>query len=73
MEEHPGGKKILVKVAGTDASKQFDNFHNQSIMDKWGPALFKGDIKGAIPSSAPEEEEALEGVEEVCLVTMSSF
>jgi hypothetical protein len=32
-------------------------------LDKWGPALFKGDIGGGSSQTASEEEE-LEGVEE---------
>ncbi|CAG8575653.1 2229_t:CDS:2 [Funneliformis caledonium] len=35
LNEHPGGKKVLLKVAGTDATKQFDNFHAVSILDKY--------------------------------------
>ncbi|KAG9298685.1 hypothetical protein G9A89_012753 [Geosiphon pyriformis] len=47
LDEHPGGKKVLVKVAGTDATKQFDNFHNLSILDKYAPKLLIGEIGSA--------------------------
>jgi len=32
---HPGGKKILLGVGGTDASKQFSEFHNISTLQKY--------------------------------------
>jgi predicted heme/steroid binding protein len=62
LNEHPGGKKVLVKVAGKDASKQFDQFHNKAILDKWGPQLHVGDIGTANAEEATEEP--LEGLEQ---------
>ncbi|KAJ3268584.1 hypothetical protein HDV01_002563 [Terramyces sp. JEL0728] len=63
VNEHPGGKKVLLKVAGQDATKQFDQFHNAQVLEKWGPKLLKGVIgSGAAQESAAEEP--LEGLEE---------
>ncbi|KAI8983971.1 acyl-CoA dehydrogenase/oxidase [Mycotypha africana] len=56
LNEHPGGKKILLKVAGTDATTQFDNFHNTSILNKYLPNLMIGKI-----ASAADEEDELSG------------
>ncbi|KAI9011292.1 acyl-CoA dehydrogenase/oxidase [Gaertneriomyces semiglobifer] len=68
LNDHPGGKKILLKVAGTDATKQFDNFHNKSVLEKYGPKLYKGDVGSAVKEIAAEshgkEEEPLTGLEE---------
>ncbi|RHZ54188.1 hypothetical protein Glove_429g42 [Diversispora epigaea] len=44
LNEHPGGKKVLLKVAGTDATKQFDNFHSLDILTKYAPQLQIGEI-----------------------------
>ncbi|CAM0140567.1 hypothetical protein VKS41_006586 [Umbelopsis sp. WA50703] len=33
LSEHPGGKKILLKSCGKDATAQFKNFHNDSVLD----------------------------------------
>ncbi|KAJ3104569.1 hypothetical protein HDU97_009081 [Phlyctochytrium planicorne] len=55
LSEHPGGRKILLKVAGTDASKQFDQFHNAGILDKYSSKLLVGEIAGAAPVSSIEE------------------
>ncbi|KAI0475365.1 acyl-CoA dehydrogenase NM domain-like protein [Xylariaceae sp. FL0804] len=44
QEEHPGGKKILTRVAGKDASKQFWKYHNEGILKKYKPSLQVGSL-----------------------------
>ena len=59
--------QVLLKVAGQDASKQFDSFHNKAVLDNWGPKLYKGDVGSATTEIAPvTPEEPLQGLEEVC-------
>lgn len=44
LEEHPGGAKILKRVAGKDASKQFWKYHNESVLKKYGEKLKIGTV-----------------------------
>ncbi|KAJ9198840.1 hypothetical protein DTO164E3_4930 [Paecilomyces variotii] len=59
QDEHPGGKKILQRVAGKDASKQFWKYHNEGILKKYKGKLQIGslDTKKAA-AAAPEKKEA---------------
>ncbi|KAK0725437.1 acyl-CoA dehydrogenase/oxidase [Lasiosphaeris hirsuta] len=44
QDDHPGGKKILQRVAGKDASKQFWKYHNESILKKYQKQLQVGSL-----------------------------
>lgn len=44
LDEHPGGKKVLLKAAGTDATKQFDAFHNIAVLEKIGSKFLIGQV-----------------------------
>ncbi|OXV11363.1 hypothetical protein Egran_00869 [Elaphomyces granulatus] len=56
QDEHPGGKKILQRVAGKDASKQFWKYHNEGILKKYKQQLQIGSLdskKAAAPTPPP--------------------
>ncbi|EME89761.1 uncharacterized protein MYCFIDRAFT_160920 [Pseudocercospora fijiensis CIRAD86] len=54
QDEHPGGKKILQRVAGKDASKQFWKYHNESILKKFQSKLQVGSLDSKPkPAQAP--------------------
>ncbi|KAL2867756.1 cytochrome b5-like heme/steroid binding domain-containing protein [Aspergillus lucknowensis] len=43
--EHPGGTKILVGVAGTDASKKFRKYHGDNILQRYAQDYRIGTLK----------------------------
>ncbi|GAB1725761.1 hypothetical protein KC367_g6124 [Hortaea werneckii] len=45
VDEHPGGAKILKRVGGKDASKQFWKYHNESVLKKYQERLKIGEVK----------------------------
>ncbi|KAI9743952.1 MAG: hypothetical protein M1818_002686 [Claussenomyces sp. TS43310] len=45
IDEHPGGAKILKRVAGKDATKQFWKYHNDGVLKKYGPKLKVGSVE----------------------------
>lgn len=51
QDDHPGGKKILQRVAGKDASKQFWKYHNDGILKKYKTKLQVGSL-----DTKPKEE-----------------
>ena len=36
LEEHPGGKMILMSVLGEDATDFFEELHNEKILKEYG-------------------------------------
>lgn len=53
QDEHPGGKKILQRVGGKDASKQFWKYHNAGILRK-----YKGKLQvGALDTKKQEQQQ----------------
>ncbi|VZH88570.1 unnamed protein product [Fusarium fujikuroi] len=60
QDDHPGGKKILQRVGGKDASKQFWKYHNEGILKKYKKQLLVGslDSKPAAPEPKPEANAA---------------
>jgi hypothetical protein len=57
VEIRTGGKKILQRVAGKDASKQFWKYHNEGILKKYQAQLQIGSLdskpKAETPAPAP--------------------
>ncbi|KAK4153909.1 cytochrome b5-like heme/steroid binding domain-containing protein [Chaetomidium leptoderma] len=45
LDDHPGGAKILKRMAGKDATKQFWKYHGKSVLEKYGPKLQVGTLK----------------------------
>lgn len=45
VDEHPGGSKILKRVGGKDATKQFWKYHNEGVLKKYSDKLKVGTLK----------------------------
>ncbi|KAI1808115.1 cytochrome b5 [Daldinia bambusicola] len=44
LDEHPGGAKILKRMAGKNATKQFWKYHGKTVLDKYGGKLKVGEL-----------------------------
>ncbi|ODQ82117.1 hypothetical protein BABINDRAFT_59190 [Babjeviella inositovora NRRL Y-12698] len=55
LDEHPGGKKIILKHAGTDATAEFDKFHPRDTLNFLAPECCIGEVED--PENLPQTEE----------------
>ncbi|BGP38751.1 hypothetical protein JCM10449v2_002688 [Rhodotorula kratochvilovae] len=44
LEDHPGGKKVLLKACGKDSSKQFWQFHSKKVLEKTAKPFMIGTV-----------------------------
>ncbi|CEJ61951.1 hypothetical protein PMG11_10467 [Penicillium brasilianum] len=51
LQEHPGGAKILLGVAGQDATKKFRKYHRMGILSKYNERLLVGRLDQSPPRS----------------------
>lgn len=60
MNSHPGGKSILMTVAGKDSTAEFFELHRKSVLSKFGPKLAVGALEkpGAEPLQAMPDYDA---------------
>jgi len=52
QQDHPGGAKVLLQVAGRDATEEFEAFHSDDVMDRFGADLAIGKLSGSVSPSA---------------------
>jgi cytochrome b involved in lipid metabolism len=48
LKEHPGGQKVVLKLAGKDATKEFKNLHGPDVLPKYAPQLLIGEIGSSV-------------------------
>lgn len=73
LADHPGGKKVLLKASGKDATKQFDSFHNKSVLEKIGSKFLIGEIGTAEEQSAGAQQQEEEEQEKSFLQIGETF
>lgn len=56
LGDHPGGRKVLLRSAGKDASKQFHSFHGPNVLRDHAAKFLIGYI-GTVPS--PKKSESI--------------
>ncbi|BGP23556.1 fatty acid desaturase 2 [Rhodotorula toruloides] len=44
LEDHPGGKKVLLKACGQDSTEKFWNFHSKKVLEKTAKPFLIGKV-----------------------------
>lgn len=52
LDDHPGGKRLPLKYAGTDATEAWHSMHRPEILAEYGAKLRVGLLAGAAPAKA---------------------
>lgn len=61
QDDHPGGKKILSRVAGKDASRKFWKYHNEGVLKKYKKKL----LVGVLDTKVDKNNEAYKEIPEL--------
>ncbi|KAI5476162.1 hypothetical protein MNV49_000380 [Pseudohyphozyma bogoriensis] len=64
LDDHPGGKQILLKSAGKDSTEAFHKFHAPSVLSKTAAPMKIGVLEGHEAPPAPEEVNETEDDED---------
>ncbi|KAI9016898.1 acyl-CoA dehydrogenase/oxidase [Hyaloraphidium curvatum] len=51
-DDHPGGKKILLRHAGKDATAIFRQYHKDTVLSQFGPKLEVGSVESLVAQVA---------------------
>ncbi|GAA5965174.1 hypothetical protein JCM8115_005378 [Rhodotorula mucilaginosa] len=44
LEDHPGGKKVLLKACGQDSTEKFWQFHSKKVLEKTAKKYLIGTV-----------------------------
>lgn len=58
LEDHPGGARTILRLAGKDASKDFHALHNASVLITHAAKFLVGEIKSAATSTDTTQDDA---------------
>jgi cytochrome b involved in lipid metabolism len=45
LNDHPGGKKVIMIYAGRDATEEFNMMHKPDVIEKYAPEVVIGTLK----------------------------
>lgn len=65
VAEHPGGQKVILNVAGQDATAKFDAFHKPEVLKQYGPQLYVGELVTAKQPQEPKTAVVKSGGKQV--------
>ena len=59
-KSHPGGKGVLLALAGRDVTTEFYDFHAKDVMEKYGPKLRVGTVSDAAHTPTPDLRKGID-------------